>query len=230
MHLSARYDLTLLKLVQAWNSSWSPARHHSYQAQYRSAVRSLILCSNRLGLPQDIAFHIAQFLPRSFWPDERARCWCDDCSVDNAVSLMTWKLGGKMDDQTPKLQVTRLCECKVAMYKNNEHRKKDAGQHRKWCNTLPLRIPGPEEALFCQLIEAKMNGEEIDEISVANQEIESHGQGEDDDDEGSWESIDTDEEEMDGPRSITAMIYDFFRSKSYKYHETEESAFEAMYN
>ncbi|KAI2492662.1 Sodium/calcium exchanger protein [Fragilaria crotonensis] len=235
VHLSARYDFTLLKLVQAWNAPWSPGRHHSFQSQFRAAVQTLFLCSNRLGLPQDIAGHIAKFLPRSFWPDERARCWCDDCSVDNSVSLMMWKLSGKVEEQKPKLQVTKLCDCKVAMYRNNEHRKRDSGQHRKWCQSIPLCIPGPAEERFCQIIDAKLKGEIVTGISQATQEIESEVQGDDDDDdddddEGSWESIDSEDEANEETKSTTEMIYDFFRKRSYRHHETEESAFEAMYS
>ena len=230
VHLSARYDFTLLKLVQAWNAPWSPERHHSYQSQFRAAVQTLFLCSARLDLPHDIACHITKFLPRSFWPDERARCWCDDCSVDNSVSLMMWKLGGKVEEQKPKLQVTKLCDCKVAMYRNNEHRRKDSGQHRKWCQSIPLSIPGPAEERFCQIVEATLKGEAVATIHHATIGLESDEQGDDDDDEGSWESIDSDEEEVEAPKSVTEMIYEFFRRRSYKNHATEESAFEAMYS
>ena len=190
----------------------------------------MFLCSNRLGLPQDIAGHIAKFLPRSFWPDERARCWCDDCSVDNSVSLMMWKLSGKVEEQKPKLQVTKLCDCKVAMYRNNEHRKRDSGQHRKWCQSIPLCLPGPVEERFCQIIDSKLKGEVVTGISQATPDMQSDEQGDDDDDEGSWESIDSDEEEIEETKSTTEMIYEFFRKRSYRHHKTEESAFEAMYS
>ena len=225
LHISARYDFTLLKLVHSWNSPWKPGRHHSYQPQFRAAVKAIFLCSNRLGMPHDIACYISQFLPRSFWPDERARCWCDDCSVDNAISLMIWKLNGKLEDRKPKLQVSKLCECRVAMYRNNEHRRKDSGQHRKWCQSIPLCIPGREEERFCQLIESKLAGE-----LVADETADAVAMDDEGDDEGSWESIASDEEETNEPKSVTEMIHDFFSRRSYRHHSTEETAFEAMYN
>ena len=144
---------------------------------------------------------------------------------------MMWKLGGKVEEQKPKHHVTKLCDCKVATYKNNEHRRKDSGQHRKWCQSIPLRIPGPAEERFCQIIAAKIYGEPIPDVLS---EVESDGQGDDDDDdddeEGSWESIDSDEEEVEAPKSVNETIYEFFRKRSYRYHDTEESAFEAMYS
>jgi hypothetical protein len=178
---------------------------------------------NRHKIPHEVSFHIVQFLPRSFWPDERSRCWCDDCSVDNSVDLMMWKLGGMVVDQYPKLYVTKFCDCKVAMYKNNDHRKKDAGQHRKWCNTLPLRIPGPKEDLFCRVIESKLKDEDL---NVLNQESEA----DDCDDDESWESIESGEEEENDSKGVTQLIHDYFRRNSYKLHEVQESAFQAMYS
>jgi hypothetical protein len=218
--------LTLLKLLQAWNSPWSPASHHSFQPQFKAAVRTLVLCAGRVGLPSDVGFHIAKFLPRSAWTDERDRCWCDDCAVDNAVCLMTWKLGGLKPDQAPKLNVTRPCVCQIAMYKSSEHRRKHAGQHRKGCNKIPLRLPGREELLLCNFVDAKLRGEEV-HFEEAGPEI---GNDEAEDDEGSWESMDTDDEVfMEKPQSVTSVVFDYFNRKSYKLRETEESAFEAMY-
>ena len=143
---------------------------------------------------------------------------------------MMWKLGGKVEEQKPKLHVTKLCDCKVAMYRNNEHRRKDSGQHRKWCQSIPLCIPGPAEERFCQVIDAKLKGEVVADIYHATPEIESDEHEDDDDDEGSWESIDSDEEEGEEPKTATEMIYEFFRKRSYRHHATEESAFEAMYS
>ena len=72
-----------------------------------------------------------------------------------------------------------------------------------------------------------MRGEEVVGIAEVIRGMDADEQ-EDDDDEGSWESIDTDEEEVD-TNSATDIIYDFFNQRSYKHQETEESAFEAMY-
>ena len=51
-------------------------------------------------------------------------------------------------------------------------------------------------------------------ISHATPEIESDEYEDDDDDEGSWESIDSNEEEGEEPKTAKEMIYDFFRKRS----------------
>jgi hypothetical protein len=115
------------------------------------------------------------------------------------------------------------------MYKNSEHRRKHTGQHRKGCNKLPLRLPGQEELLLCNFVDAKLRGEDA-HFEEAEPEIGNTEDEEEDDDEGSWESMDTDDEEfMETPQSVTSVVFDYFNRKSYKLRETEESAFEAMY-
>jgi hypothetical protein len=224
--LESRYDFSLLKLLQAWHAPWSPESHHSFHPPYRSAVRSIILLAHRKELPVDVAYHIIKFVPRSFWPDERGRCWCDECSVDNAVSLMHSKLIGS---PAPKMSAQRHCSiCGVAIYKNAEHAKKEHAGHRKECSRPPYRIPGREEALLCRTVDAIIRGEEF--LPAENVYEEPLDEADDD---GDWESIDSNEEEDEADEgfkvTVTNVISDFFIRKTYKSQRVQESAFEALY-
>lgn len=233
-NIAACYDLSLLKLVQAWHMPWSADSHHSFQRPYRAAVKVILLCINRAGLPNEIAHNVVSFMPRSCWPDERARCWCNDCLLDNSVSLMTWKLGGRQLEQTPKLMATKRCPtCSFVTYKKGEHRKQDAGNHGKYCNKPPYRTPGAQEAKFCRAVSAMIAGDggsvdmaEVDDCDAADGDDGSW------DDEGSWESIDSNENQSTGSthQLVSTFIFDWFNQKTYKTFKNQESGFLAMYN
>jgi hypothetical protein len=77
-----RYDFTLMALLRVWNSSWTPATHKSFQPGFKQAIRTFALCTNRLNLPNEIVERVGTFLNRSWWPDNRRRCWSHACQVD----------------------------------------------------------------------------------------------------------------------------------------------------
>jgi len=186
----------------------------------------MLLVARRQHLPNDIVHHVAKFLPRTAWPDYRACCWCDDCIIDNSMSLMQQKLVGDIIFQTPKSILLKPCAvCQVALYKNSEHAKKEAGSHRKVCNRPPFRIPGQEEEYLCKAVEASFRGDPLAPIDVDLHDL-LDGEESDEDD---WESIHSDDEEDVYHPTVTNLIYDFFYRKAYKSQLIQDSAFQAMY-
>lgn len=188
----------------------------------------MLLVASRFHLPNDVIHLIIEFLPRSAWADERVRCWCNDCNVDDAVSIMHRKLQTNSSERPHSFCTSTYCKaCQVAVYKSSDHARKDSGSHRKKCGRPPCRIPGRDENNLCELVDAALKGNPM-ELMESNEKLKDCEGFESSDDD--WESIYSEETEEDTyAQTSTNIIHDFFSRKAYKHQPTRESPFEAMY-
>lgn len=231
--IEARYDFSMVKLMREWCKPWSPSRHFSFQPEFRAAAKSIVQCSFRVGVPKEIAYHVIEFLPRQWWKEGSARCWCEDCTLENSMSYMRWKLSYGDDgvdfdgNHGPQICPQYRCpKCRIAVYKNKEHCKKDAAAHRKDCSKPPYWIPGEQEDALCQLVE-KIEEGKISSEERARLMAEAFGGGDDDD---SWESVKSGEEAKDeDQKSVTAIILKWFDEKTYQSQRFEPTGFTDMY-
>lgn len=214
-------------LLSAWQAPWSIERHHSFQKPFRDAVRTLFLCANRIHMPTDVVSHICKFLPRDWWPDERVQCFSEECLEKQANKLLQQKLIHQITAKSPKSKRTpkpfaKCPGCSVASYCCNEHRQSDYRDgHKAACGNPPCKIPGQKEMellnnILCiqkELGSPVFNDEVVQMVeSMFNTSVVA-----DDDSSGSWESVDTDEEEDGGQSdSITNVVHKFFERECYR--------------
>jgi len=242
--IAARYDFTLLLLQRSWNQHWTPERHGSFHKSYRDAAKNLLLASHRIGMPLEIARNVVEFLPRSWWPDKEATCWCQQCLVENSIQLMRWKLASEAETNIwtwKQPLVTIQCpECQISSWVSSEHRKRDYRAHLCDCGKPPFKKFDFEDELLCRDVSRATGREDLllftsEKTLLVAQEpnhsntlasVDDNYQDEDnadggadyDDDDGSWESV----EEGDGAvldherNSATEIIFSYFNERFYK--------------
>jgi hypothetical protein len=215
--LKARHEFSLLGLLRAWHAPWSPASHHSFQPSFRKAVCTLAVCAHRLHMPSEMALRVFEFLPRDWWPDERKECWCWDCIVKDMGKrhqekrLQRIGVVGEENEKRDSERVRSLAYCpgcSVAMYCCHAHRAYHFKEsHKRECQIPPFRRLGPkEDALFAEVF----GQEDIDHLPP-NPDLDVEG----DDDDGSWESIDSNEElEHETELSTTRIVTRFFEKSA----------------
>lgn len=161
---------------------------------------------------------------RSWWPDIRRQCWSYDCQVDQLMKKANrWARVGP-NAPIRKSTICKPCAaCGVSWYCSTRCKDEDFKQGHKWiCNSFQ-HPPSPEEenalyqtifkdeivpALVCFEIEHE-NGEVIEkeEVNPGHTDIA--------DSEGSWESMDTgedeDENEEGSASSETRVIVQYFK-------------------
>lgn len=205
-YLSARYDFSLLVFLRHWHSPWTPKSHLSFSVPYRSAVSTLASCAHRYAVPSDIVALVNSFLPRSWWPDERRSCWCQDCQLDQ----LKREFGSEKKKKSKPDSFITCSGCQVALACSKEHMKflhKDG--HKRYCGLPPFRAPFAEEDnILCQEILGDAIG--IDSILDTNLN--------DNDDDGSWESVESDDEDA-ADLGKSDVILSFFNNKSYKFQQ-----------
>jgi hypothetical protein len=236
----ARYDFSLLNLASAWNTPWTPRSHMSFQPEFRKAMKAIALCTHRLGWPIELVHHIGMFLNRDWWPDDRKECWNSECqiaSISKATDAYTEYVmtTGTSKDSKDKKQfadflfqpcstlkpclkcnTTRYCSkrCKENSYKIS---------HKRCCSKPPCCKckPTSDEMQLYRDLEALGSIKKPFFVQFAEKdEKETNGiavdqqVGEDDDDNGSWESMDTNEDSADDVRA-TDIIYKFFSKNNY---------------
>ena len=237
-HLSARYDFSLLLFLRQWHLPWSPGSHFSFSIPHRQAVVTLLLCSHRYGIPPDISCLVASFLPRSWWPDDRRCCWCRECQLNQLKHVYNTKITSRQSNWSPEQDTASVSHlkvdkggkspcsalmncpgCQVAMACSKEHLKTlNQDGHKRYCGLPPFRLPfNHEDNNLCQLIFGE-NRESGAEDNICSQDNDNF----DDDDDGSWESLDSNEEVNE---SNNDMIFSFFEEKSYKFQRRETPAF-----
>ncbi|KAL3827603.1 hypothetical protein ACHAXA_002100 [Cyclostephanos tholiformis] len=233
-HLSARYDFSLLVFLRQWHAPWTPDSHLSFSIPFRRSISTLALCAHRFGVPHDIVALVNSFLPRSWWPDDRRCCWCRDCQMNRSKHKSqsgNWDsqycLRSERKDQysslrsekeeKPKLAPTLMtCSgCQVAMACSKEHMKflhRDG--HKRYCGRPPFRAPfHKEDNEICREVLGDGEGDKTNvlEIAVDQNTVVQEDENMDD---GSWESVDSEEEVAEPGKSD--VILAFFNSKSYK--------------
>lgn len=248
-HLSARYDFSLLVFLRQWHAPWTPDSHLSFSLPFRRSVSTLALCAHRYGVPHDMVALVNSFLPRSWWPDDRRCCWCRDCqmtSLKHQSQSSNWDsqyclrserkekskdgqsshLGSEREEKSkPPLTLMTCSGCQVAMACSKEHMKvmhKDG--HKRYCGLPPFRAPFHEDDNeICRVLGVLGYGEEEVRENVDDQD-DAVTQEDDIIDDGSWESVDSNEEEVIEP-GISDVIFSFFNSKSYKLQQRVEYPF-----
>lgn len=218
--LNARHDFSLVLLLRAWNSPWTVNSHHSFQKPVREVVKTLLLCANRIRMPTDIATHVSSYLRRDWWPDERSQCWYEECLTKGATQLLDQKLLQKdVSDLRPQKSFHFCRECHVALYCSHGCARGDwRGGHKPLCGKPPYRIPGLEEdQLFQDVLTVPESalGEQMRQFLASrlgqHEEINVY-----DDDSGSWESMDSDDDDEAQSETVTEIVFRFFDKLSYR--------------
>ncbi len=213
--LRALYDFSLLLLKQIWAEPWKPQNHSSFQAPFRDAVWTLVLCAHRYGMSGDIAQTVSSFMSRSWWPDERAKCWLYECEINNMSNLIF------NHHEVKKSKGLIVCAgCNTAHACSQKHLKSIHHEgHGRVCKVPPVRYFNYEDAIFCKMLAANnKNG--------VGDDREEHHEEEPSDDDSCWESLDSDDNVIE---SRTELIFKYFEEKAAP-HKMEEPAFAAFYS
>ncbi|KAL7532006.1 hypothetical protein ACHAXR_005675 [Thalassiosira sp. AJA248-18] len=230
-HLSSRYDFSILVFLRQWQSPWTPESHLSFSIPYRRAISTLALCAHRYGVPHDISILVNSFLPRSWWTDDRRCCWCRECQLNQVKHIFQRKITTRLNNwgtheeisSTPHLEaekgtksptLTTCPGCQIAMACSKDHLKYiHQDGHKRYCGLPPFRAPfSDEDNVLCRQI---LGTEEEDVGPLDNDEDQNDdGQADEIDDDGSWESVDSNEEVEAAGKSD--LIHSFFDEKSYK--------------
>lgn len=225
MQLATRYDFTLLLLVKAWRAPWAPESHHSFQKPFRDAIKCLFLCAHRTGMPLVIARNVSQFLGRDWWGDDRTECWCTMCLEEHASETVHDKVLKRIESRChlparsvarPKSMPVSICcpTCNVAWYCSKEHQMHDYRElHKQWCGKIPfIKTPAPEETALCREVLNVMPDTMGLNNSLASlvSAVDISDADDQDDDDSCWESIDTEEEELEGSQ-ITQIVYKYLK-------------------
>ncbi len=229
-HLVACYDFSLLMLIREWNKPWTPRSHLSFSIPFRNAISSLALCAHRYGVPASIVEIVSSYLPRSWFDDERMCCWSHECQMTQLSELYREKISSRSSNwnrqkSQQKTQnrgrTLRACGCEVAMVCCKDHWKKLQQEgHKRQCGLPPFRPPfSKEENLFVREIFEGSNT--VDE--VVDREYDKPDPNQNVDDSDSWESVDTNTEDVQ--RCTTNdKIYSWFNSQSYKIQRRDAPA------
>ena len=249
--LCARYDFTLLLLQQAWNHHWTPQRHHTFQKPFREAAKSLFLSSHRIGMPLEIARKVIEYLPRTWWPDKEAKCWCQQCLVESSIQLMRSKLASEAESNgwtwKQPLVTVRCPDCPIASWVSHDHRKRDYRAHLCDCGKPPFKTFDFDDQLLCQDVGRATAREDLilntsvilcaanvltqssftDSIPESSRSAGSENyvdinNGNNDDD-GSWESVEEGDDEVEQQeKSATDIIFKYFNERFYKLRPSED--------
>lgn len=215
-----RFDFTLLALQCAWHEPWTAESHPTFQPGFRTAVFEVALCLHHTGMPREIHGHIVQYLARDWWPDTRASCWNYDCMLAELRKQEECRDAG--EEYVPP--AVTFCVCGVAAYCSRTCRENDwkSGGHKRMCGKPPYCRPTVKEYRFCEVIRQKVLGVSDESDAMALEQNQSElvmdelvVEDEDEGDDGSWESVDSDEE-MEAPsgetRTTTSLITEFFKA------------------
>ena len=86
--IASRIDFSVMMLQRAWNAPWTVKSHGTFSTQHKAAMKTLAMIAWKFGMPNEISLRVNAFLPRSWWPDDRKKCWCHDCQLlDLSTSL-----------------------------------------------------------------------------------------------------------------------------------------------
>lgn len=220
--LAARYDFTLMLLMREWNAPWTPSSHLSYSIPFRSAVKELALCAYRFSVPSGIVAAVNSFLPRSWWSDDRDSCWCRDCQLLCLKYKFKEKILARQSnwsdyDTDPLAKSQRAtipssfikCKCNIALACSNDHlRFLHQEGHKRCCGWPPFRtLTEKDQAFIIDVLEEgspeKVHDEEFEE------------DGDDQEDDGDWESVSSNEEQFTDTK--TDKIIKYLQDNSYRH-------------
>ena len=210
--LEARFGFSLLALQCAWREPWTAESHPTFQPGFRTAVHQVALSLYRLDMPKELHGHIVQYFSRDWWPDNRSSCFYYDCMLEQLRKEEECRETGDLYVRPS----VKFCECGVAVYCSRACREADwKGGHKRVCGRPPSCRPTAKEYRLCEVIRSMQKGGDVKDGGEQESEMIVEEE-EDDADDGSWESVDSDEdldENMEGALAltITARITDFFK-------------------
>jgi hypothetical protein len=235
--IRARHDFTLLLLQRVWQAPWLPETHASFQPRFRDAVKAVALCTHRLGFPHDTMVAVCSFLNRDWWEEPRKKCWTYECLCEQSFKTIEQRFSHNTSIDSPAAVTPEYCpHCRVAMYCSKECRDKDFKVgHKKKCCRPPFSSTAPdkEELQLCvEILKDSvtplppfLTSRSTAGVDIVGQVFAApDGDTVDDemgdvDDDGSWETVESGDEETkeaEGPTiPKTARIYKFFKDRAY---------------
>lgn len=205
------HNFSLLSLEVSWRRKWSPATHSSFQLSYRRAAKSVALCIQCLSLPSEITQCVIEFLPRTWWPDERLPCMNEECEKAKVLTRIEMSVHGVGSSEELQLSTIHCphcsaCYCSKGCWKSDK-------QHLVRCWNRETRIPAEvmeayitavrrvwRERKYVPLVQLIQGGGEIVDDPETSGIDESDWEDDDgevsDEDDEDWSSIDTTEEEQ----------------------------------
>jgi MYND finger len=241
--LSARYNFSLLLLQRAWQAHWTPETHASFQPNFRAAVVAVVKCTHRLGLPHETMLSICSFLGRDWWEDSRAKCWRYACLFEKSTKAINRKMSPEgntavAEPSSPVASNLEYCsQCHIAMYCSKGCRNRDHYiGHKAKCNRPPMLATPPDDVetqLYVDVLAQngdfvtlpkfltvqtrpcpKEKTEQLTDLGSFQLEEEDDNENNANDD-GSWETVDSDEEETEEEAvSKTQKIWKYFYDHS----------------
>jgi hypothetical protein len=219
--LADRHDLATLLYLRSVQAPWNPDSHASFSPQFRASVKTIWLSARRKGYPMDVARRLCSFLGRDWWQDASIECWDFSCRNRQAEARA---LAVYEKRQPARTQVNVTCpRCKVPYYCNNGCRREaNSAGHKMNCTKLPFsagKIDAQERQLYIDILgnlpSFLSNNEQDVQVSGSFMDIESEANGgNEDEEEGSWETIGSDEDIEMAEDSPTMIIGRFFAAKS----------------
>ena len=220
-------------------------------------------CVLNINIPLEVVQMILPFLHRDWWPDDgRKQCFSQSCLLSSISTKLEQKIiarnGNNSASNRPLQHVHTACiykrynacksGCTVERYCSKECAK-DAWKegHKRMCRYAPYRFGRGEEALCRQVIDS--DGTHIEDndacIGLAtatwgsksnstSNAVDVYEYGSDDgDDDSSWESVASDEEDLiltkPVKKSKAEIVFEYFEQKSYRHQRTEPLPFAGFY-
>jgi len=236
--LSTRHNFSLLLLQRAWQAPWTPETHASFQPRFRAAVGAVAKATHHLGFPLETMTSICSFFGRDWWEDSRKQCWNYACLFEKDTEAITRKMSPEANTiptepiapVTPNLDY--CSQCHVALYcsKNCRNRDHYLG-HKGKCNRPPLVATRPdavETQLYLDTLTESGNSASLPNFlasltytnQITKQGTDIRKVHSDDDesnvsDDGSWETVDSDEESIDetANQTKTQKIWKYFHDQ-----------------
>lgn len=200
--LWCHFNFSLLAMACAYRDYWTPSSHVSFSPSFREAARTLALALTRYhSFPSEVLQHMISYMPRDAWPEEDHYCWQYDCALKQmATRVLEGSPSGSETVENGRKYFT-CRKCNIPRYCSKQCRDQDyKDMHKRVCVEPPYCVIGKEHVEFCRSVEdgsyntPKKHSEVAKLVPAADQGIV---EGDDDDDGSSWESVDTEEEELE---------------------------------
>lgn len=211
--LAERHDIGILLYLRALRAPWSPESHASFSYKVRKSVKTVWLCVRRKQYPVEVAERICTFLHRDWWQDEDIECWdfyCRNRTVTgDALAAYENKEHGPSIFRTikcPKCMIPRYCDrtCRTCALRNG---------HKSNCSKLQFSgdpVENDERQLYVDILGSvpkfltsdASTAQPSGSFMAVDMEIE--------DEESSWETIESGDEADDLRESPTKAISQFF--------------------
>lgn len=201
----------------------------SFQPKMRQAIQTMAICAHRIDMPMEIHHRIASFLNRDWWPDDMSECWNSDCQISNirratdAYSEYVMTTGSEGNQQFADFLVSKPCatlkscsKCNVAKYCSKRCKDFSYKVSHKRCCAKPPCCKGTstfDEIQLYRDVEA-LRSIKMPFFIKCSESKDNDANMSDDDDNESWESMETETDDTNEIRT-TDIIYKFFNKHSY---------------